>query len=83
MVNATSIELMMVMPLNTVFFLGSVHLLPPPFVWRALPSCKTLTFWSNDGGTIGITPLLGCIIMEAYAYPFVMVATIVAGKVKV
>jgi hypothetical protein len=39
-----------------------------PFVWCALPKCKTLTFWSGDDGASGVTFLPRGIISKAYAY---------------
>ena len=38
---------------------------PLLFAWHALSRCKTLTFWSGDGGAGGVTSLLGGVIFES------------------
>jgi hypothetical protein len=53
-----------------------------PFVWRALPWCKTLIFWSGDDGASGVTFLPRGIVLEAYACQSVMVVSIMARKVE-
>jgi hypothetical protein len=52
---------------------------PLPFARRALSRCKTLTFWSGDGGAGGVASLLGGIVFEACACQSVT-ATTVIGK---
>jgi hypothetical protein len=52
---------------------------PLPFVRRAIPGCKTLTFWSGNGGVLS---LLRSIVLEARVCQSMTTATIVLRKVE-
>ena len=74
---------MMATPLRVILFLGSIHRSALyPFVWRALPRCNALTFWSGDSGASGVTSLLGGVALEARDCQSVMGATVVAREVE-
>lgn len=76
MAKAMSSGSMTTTPMGAIFFLGSAHRLALlPFMWRAIPRCKTLTFWSDDGG---VAFLLGGVVLEARACQSVLTASIMA-----